>query len=103
MYRWLFRFVRGVVTINQPIKQVLMEEFGLSSDRIIVHPNGIDLSWIRNDISAEVARESLGIPVDAYLVLYSGKFYLWKGLDILLSAARSLGSRADIYIIGVLR
>lgn len=100
MYRWLFRFARGIITINQPIKQALIDRFGLRPESIIVHPNGIDLSWIRSDLNVRDARKSLGIPLNKYIVLYSGKFYDWKGLDILISAARVLGTQVDIYIIG---
>ncbi|MBI4992188.1 MAG: glycosyltransferase family 4 protein [Candidatus Harrisonbacteria bacterium] len=94
-HRLMFRSIRGIITINRYIKNQLMETFGIPPDKIIVHPNGIDLDFFSNNLSRDEARTKLGLERDRRIALYTGQFYDWKGLEILISLAKHLG---DIYL-----
>ncbi len=98
-HRLMFRSVRGIITINRYIKRQLMETFSIPSEKIIVHPNGIDLDLFSGAISRDEARLKLGLKKDVAIALYTGQFYDWKGLEILVS----LASRLDgiyLYVVG---
>jgi len=45
-------------------------------------------------------RKILNLPIGCRIVLYSGRFYDWKGLEILLEAARLLRKEIFIYCVG---
>jgi len=94
-HRFMFRSIYGIITINRYIKKQLTETFGLSSDKIIVHPNGIDLNFFSSNFSREEARIKLGLERERRIALYTGQFYDWKGLEILVPLAKQLG---DIYL-----
>ncbi len=84
--RLLFSRVRGIIAINQIIVEELKETFPHASARYIVEPNGVDLSVFAG-IDKRDARTRLGLPHDIPIVLYTGRFFGWKGLEILPYAA----------------
>ena len=69
---------------------MISEEFSISKEKIIVHPNGIDLEKFSNLPSPKEARNKLGLPNGEQIALYVGKFYNWKGLGILAETAKKL-------------
>lgn len=84
--RILFRRVCGIIAINKIIVKELKERFPRSRTHYIVEPNGIDLSEFI-DIDKRDARTRLGLPQDIPIALYLGRFFDWKGLEILPQAA----------------
>jgi len=66
---------------------------GLEHPRIEVVPCGVDLGdYPRGGVAErEQARGALGLPADAYIVLYFGRVIPEKGVDVLLEAWRKLG------------
>lgn len=84
--RILFRRVNGIVAINKIIVEELQKKFSRSRAHYIIEPNGVDLSEFA-DMGKQNARERLGLPQDAQIVLYAGRFFEWKGLEILPRAA----------------
>lgn len=96
----LFRFASGIIVINSIIKKELQRIFGIPAQKIIVHPNGIDMSMFALLPPRQEARKKLGIDVDRPMVLYVGRFYEWKGLDTALNAASLLKGSCVWYFVG---
>jgi glycosyltransferase involved in cell wall biosynthesis len=65
---------------------------GVAAERIATIPNGIDLATFRPAGAEERAalRRRLGLPADATIVLYQGRFAIGKGTADLLAAWRSM-------------
>ncbi len=65
---------------------------GLDPERVETIPNGIDLSdYPRGgDDDRLRGREALGLPLEAYVVLYLGRIDVEKGVEVLLDAWREL-------------
>lgn len=84
--RLLFKGVRGIIAINRIIVEELQHTFPSSQTRYLVEPNGVDISSFPKTSKRE-ARAALGLPQDISLVLYSGRFFEWKGLEVLPQAA----------------
>lgn len=99
-FKMFFKKARGIVVINNIIKKEICKNFGIEEAKIIVCPNGIDLDMFSGKLTASEARAKLGMPQNKKIALYSGKFYDWKGLDILIGAANLLAERAMIYMVG---
>jgi glycosyltransferase involved in cell wall biosynthesis len=79
---------------------------GLDPARIeIVHPGmSSSLYTTGSDVDRLAMRRQLGIPADAYVVLYMGRLIPEKGVDVLLDAWRSLAlapERARLLIVGL--
>lgn len=96
----LFRRAKGIVVINNIIRKKLMERFEIAEEKIIVHPNGIDLSSYRNLPLQQAARVLLGIPPHIWVLLYVGRFYSWKGLAVIAKSAPLLEREVVSYLVG---
>lgn len=95
---WQFFKKAGIIATNRLIADELAKTFKLPKERLCVEPNGVDESVVHNDISQHEARVALNLPPDEPFALYVGRFYAWKGLDILADAAAS--SPLPIYMVG---
>ena len=84
--RILFKSIRGVIAINRIIVEELQHTFPRSGAYYITEPNGVDLSTFPK-MTKQEARTRLGLPHDIPIVLYAGRFFEWKGLEILPKAA----------------
>lgn len=99
LFYLLFRCAEGIIVINSIIKKKIVERFGIDPEKIIVHPNGIDYSLFRLVPDKSQARKILNLPLRKKILLYVGKIYPWKGMDILVKAASSF-KNALVYLVG---
>ena len=97
LVRSFFKRTRIIAT-NRLIGDGLAQTFGLSPERVRIEPNGVDESVLQNTMSSQEARTMLALPPDKPFALYAGRFYEWKGLEILTDAAAS--SPLPIYLVG---
>ncbi|TSC66957.1 MAG: group 1 glycosyl transferase [Parcubacteria group bacterium Gr01-1014_73] len=97
--KFFFRKVSGIAAVSDGVKSSLIKNFNLSPGKIIVCPNGIDFRMFENLPTTEAARQKLNFPKGP-VFLYAGRFYNWKGLDILPAAAEKVGERASIILVG---
>jgi glycosyltransferase involved in cell wall biosynthesis len=70
---------------------------GLDPERVESIPCGIDLSDYPKGTDADrlLSREALGLPLDAYVVLYLGRIDAEKGVEVLLDAWRELDASPE--------
>lgn len=94
-----FKHLKGAVVINRIIKKQIGETLGTPEDKMIVEPNGIDLELFHSTSKKE-AREALSLPHDRKIVMYCGRFYGWKGLEVLAEAVATLPKDIFVYIVG---
>src|SRR3989338_6755616 len=95
----VFKRARGIITINNIIKEKLCERFHLPPEKILVHPNGIDIDFFDLAPQKKEASEKLGLSLQKKTVVYTGQFYDWKGLDIFPAAAKQL-PEIYFYLVG---
>ncbi|MFA6408159.1 MAG: glycosyltransferase family 4 protein [Candidatus Paceibacterota bacterium] len=84
--RLLFSRLRGVMAINRIIISELKDTFPHSPARYIAEPNGVDLAMFSPQEKSQ-ARIKLGLSLEEPIMLYIGRFYEWKGLEIIPRAA----------------
>jgi glycosyltransferase involved in cell wall biosynthesis len=84
--RWLYGHVPAyVVTTGQVIRTHLIEQLGLSPERVVSVPTGADISRFQPGGRA-AARAQLGLPSDAPIVGIVATLRSWKGHRFLISA-----------------
>ena len=82
-------------SVAESMRRVLV-----SSQRIEVIPNGIDLSGFRDDLKGEEVRRSLGIPRDVPVIGAVGRLDMQKGHDRLIEAAgKIIDAGQDAYYV----
>lgn len=97
---FFFPRATGVIATNELIKNALRDTFYLDERRLLVEPNGVDLAVFAPQ-QKSAARVALGLPQDAQIAVYVGRFYAWKGLEILPDAAQMpAGKGIAWYVVG---
>lgn len=94
-----FKHVNGIIVINNIIKKQIVKTMSFPENRMLVWPNGIDLELFQ-DIQKDEARSRLSLPKEVNIVMYCGRFYGWKGLDVLIDAAKELPRNIFVYVVG---
>lgn len=89
----------GAIAINGRIKKEVVERFQLPAERILVEPNGWSPEHLVG-MTKKSARLQLGLPLERFLVVYTGLFSPWKGLEIFPPVAQRLGERVEFYLAG---
>jgi len=91
----------AVITVNDDLKGAVVR-LGIRADKVHVWHQGIDVSRFRPG-DRFLARQKLGIPVSARVIVWVGRMVPVKGLDILLRACVRLRTRDvdyHLYLIG---
>ncbi|PIT90964.1 hypothetical protein COU17_03360 [Candidatus Kaiserbacteria bacterium CG10_big_fil_rev_8_21_14_0_10_49_17] len=96
--RILFRYIAGIITIGERVKSELEKNFPRLREKIIVKPNGTDLT-AHNHVKDD-ARALLGITVEKPLAVYTGSPLGWKGFEVAVEAATRLPDVA-FYFVGI--
>lgn len=91
--------VKGIIAITKGLKNALIEK-GISKDKIIVAPDGVDLEEFNINVSKKEAREKLSLPLDKKIVVYAGLFDKWKGYLTLLEASKFFDREVKLVMIG---
>ena len=75
---------------------------GVERNKILVSADGVDLKNFDIEMEKNQARKMVGLPLDKKIILYSGSFYLydWKGVDVLIDAAKYLSDDELIILLG---
>jgi glycosyltransferase involved in cell wall biosynthesis len=98
--RFLYRRA-AMVVVNSPGFVTSLEAAGVPRERIVLIPNGVDLSQFRTGPGVrERVRQELGLG-DKFVILYAGAHGLANDLGTILQTARLLQNRPDVFFIFV--
>jgi glycosyltransferase involved in cell wall biosynthesis len=95
-------FVREFVVISNGLKEDLVKRLGIPEERIVVAPDGFDPAEFEDDAMSgkETLRQAFGLPVSAFVAIYAGSFYPWKGVDLVVRAWAQTPPNAHLVLIG---
>ena len=102
---WLFKYLikkfDKIITLTHGSKELFLAA-GLPNDRTMVAPDGVDLEKFDVNINKIQARKKLNLPLNKKIALYCGSLYLygWKGVGILLAAAKILPEDYLVVLVG---
>jgi len=88
LYKLLLGKIDGLVVITNKLKELYIKE-GIPEEKIIVAPDGVDLTMFSTFPSKEDARRDLGLSLNITIIGYVGRFHtmgMEKGIDILIKA-----------------
>jgi glycosyltransferase involved in cell wall biosynthesis len=91
--RRIYRLADRFVVHNQTSRSELISVLGIDPGEITVIAHGNYLDTLGRVPSASEARQTLGIPEQAKVVLFFGQIKEVKGLDLLLQATREVAAR----------
>jgi glycosyltransferase involved in cell wall biosynthesis len=89
---WVARRIGGLIVVTCRLKD-LYTELGVPEDRIMVAPDGVDLTKFAISMTRAQARREVGLPPEKKIAGYVGRFHtmeMRKGLDTMIKALRIL-------------
>jgi glycosyltransferase involved in cell wall biosynthesis len=95
--RLQYRLADHIFVHTEKMKKELMDLAGLAADRITVIPYGINNAVPNTSLTAEEAKQRLGIRKGEKVLLFYGHIAPYKGLDYLAAAFRQVGARHERY------
>ena len=87
--RWLVNWSDGIIAVSESSRQAELAETGISSDRVVTVPNGLDASMFADKSTASERQElraSLGIQDEHLLIGSIGRLTEAKGYPDLIKA-----------------
>lgn len=88
-----------MVAITSGLKNFYVSK-GFTSKNILVAADGVDEKLFEISTRKEEARNTLGLPLDKKIILYTGHLYDWKGAHVLAEASRNLSEDVLVYFVG---
>jgi teichuronic acid biosynthesis glycosyltransferase TuaC len=101
MIRWSLQKAAGIVAVSGALKEI-MAELGVPSKKIKIIANGIDAGRF-HPVPQGAARQELGIPRDAQVIVSVGSLIPAKSHELLILAVAHLKERSlkpNLYIAG---
>ena len=74
-----------IVTVSDPTKENLVENWGVSAEKVKVIPNGVNVAHFQQPVDTKQVRAELGLGKKP-VIMFVGGFQRWHGLDKLLEA-----------------
>jgi D-inositol-3-phosphate glycosyltransferase len=92
-----YRLADRIFVHTAPMKQELIDEYGVSGPRVTIIPFGINNSIPQTGITPREARQRLGIHDGEKAILFFGNIAPYKGLEFLVAAFQKVRARHDKY------
>jgi len=95
--RELYRFSDHIVSVTRYMKDFLIDEYGISPEKISVIHNGLDNSKFNNVTKGEKAdlKKRLGFSEKDIIILFSGRIDTCKGVIFLIEAFENASGMND--------
>ncbi len=87
-------------TNSKGLGQIYVNE-GLSEDKLMVAPNGVDLEAYTELPPKTDARNRVGLPQDKTIVCYSGNIYAGRGIELIIDTASRLPQALFVIVGGL--
>ncbi len=85
LHQYLLRRVDYIVC-NSKGTETEYRERGFRNTHSV--PNGVDLDMFRAGENTKELRRRLNLPEDQIIIMYTGHLYSWKGVDVVVEAAK---------------
>lgn len=89
----------NIIVVNKEAKR-RYDYFVDLEEKVFIAPDGVSLENFTIAESKETLRRELGLPQGKKIALYSGYFYLWKGIETIVRSAEFLDKDTLIVLIG---
>jgi len=96
-----YRRADWLIAVSSYVKEVIIKH-GADPSKVTIIPNGVDIDVFSPDEIGK-ARKQLDLPMECFIVLFTGSLKPWKGVDVLLKAFQQCvaeGSRKHLIVIG---
>lgn len=100
LFNLVLKNVKLFFVLNRYLKDTLVT-MGVDELKIHISPSGVELKEFDIPLEKEEARKKLNLPIQKKIIMYSGQFYKWKGVDVLAKTASLLPDVNFVFVGGV--
>jgi glycosyltransferase involved in cell wall biosynthesis len=100
LFKIAIKRVKLFFVLTSNLKKDLVS-MGVPENRIFISPSGIDIKQFDISVSKEEARKKVGLPENAKILMYTGHFYKWKGIDTVANLAKSFPEVLFVFVGGI--
>lgn len=90
--KWALKNSDRITAVSKALSEKIVRELGVSKDKVIVIPNGVDSDRFRL-LNKEEVRKQLGLEQNRKYLLFVGRLHEVKGLEYLIKALSILKMR----------
>jgi len=83
---FLFKLPDKITVVTKALGEYVISK-GVKNNKIVRIPGGVIADFFRTNTKS---KPNWGIKESDYIVMYTGNFYAWQGIDMLISAAREV-------------
>jgi glycosyltransferase involved in cell wall biosynthesis len=98
-YRSASRVAAALVAVSGEVGRSVASELHPAPGRLVVIPNGVQVDRYGEAGDRDAARDSLGVPRDAFLLICVAKLYEQKGHAVLLDAFAGLQAAEGVHLV----
>lgn len=94
-YKIFFSKINGLILVTKKAKERFIN-IGIKEKKILISPDGVDLSIFNINMSKEEARQKFNLPQNKKIIVYTGKFKTMgmdKGIHDILRSLRMLDEK----------
>lgn len=100
LYKMFLRKIEKKVIVAANLKN-LYEKFVVKKKSYIVAPNGVDLDEFKSaTVDKNIWQKEFNLSPSDKIVLYTGHFYKWKGVNTLINSAKYFDPQIKIVMFG---
>lgn len=95
-----YRLSHHIFVHTEKMKQELLEDFGVSENKVSIIPFGINNTSVTTGLTPADAKAKLGLQPDEKTLLFFGQIAPYKGLDYLVTALSANAEKYRLIIAG---
>ncbi len=98
LQRWLTTRIGGISVLTSFLK-AKYRDLGATEQQLAIIADAVDLAQF-SQVDMTTARQALSLSPDQQHIVYVGQFYVWKGVDTLIAAAKLLPESVQVHLVG---
>ncbi|MBS3060638.1 MAG: glycosyltransferase family 4 protein [DPANN group archaeon] len=87
-----------IITVSESLKKELLHKYALNKKKITHIANAVDADFFK-PMEKNNARQRLNLPIDKFIILYTGRFVEEKGIFDLLKAAEEFKNKNVLFLL----
>jgi len=95
----IFNRAKQIITITNHFKQLILDEYQLPEDKVLVLPNAIDPAKFDLSDKTRLTRAEAGIPENSIVLGCVGAFVPWHGLEFLVESLGAVAAEKNLFFL----